>query len=104
MRKVLSNDEFESWLSNFLPDLVAGSLDLEVGKVLDRSDGKLVHLDGANFSRAWCLYPLKHLAQAQTLANSHMTYSLDKITDGDYAGEHWLGSFALYAFKTKSQQ
>ena len=27
-------------------------------KVIDRTDGKLVHLDGLNFSRAWCLYNL----------------------------------------------
>ncbi len=26
------------------------------GKVVDRTDGKLVHLDGLNFSRAWALY------------------------------------------------
>jgi hypothetical protein len=26
--------------------------------VLDRTDGKLVHLDGVNFSRAWNLYSL----------------------------------------------
>ena len=25
-------------------------------KVNDRTDGKLVHLDGVNFSRAWNLY------------------------------------------------
>ena len=25
-------------------------------QVVDRTDGKLVHLDGINFSRAWCLY------------------------------------------------
>ena len=27
-------------------------------QVIDRTDGKLVHLDGLNFSRAWCLYNL----------------------------------------------
>ena len=27
-------------------------------QVIDRTDGKLVHLDGLNFSRAWCLYSL----------------------------------------------
>ena len=29
-----------------------------VGQVIDRTDGKLVHLDGVNFSRAWNLYSL----------------------------------------------
>ena len=27
-------------------------------QVVDRTDGKLVHLDGVNFSRAWSLYGL----------------------------------------------
>ena len=26
--------------------------------MVDRTDGKLVHLDGLNFSRAWSLYSL----------------------------------------------
>ncbi len=33
-----------------------GSIDwLPVGRVTDRSDGKLAHLDGLNISRAWML-------------------------------------------------
>ena len=35
------------------------------------------------------------------IADKHLKYSFDKITDGDYAGEHWLASFALYALKSK---
>lgn len=103
MRKVLSEDKFAIWLDSFLPTLNVGNLDLLPGKVLDRSDGKLVHLDGVNFSRAWCLYPLKKYTQAQNLAREHMNYSLKNITDGDYAGEHWLASFALYAYSSIDQ-
>lgn len=102
MRKVLSADDFNIWLQKFLPQLADGSLNLEPGKVIDRSDGKLVHLDGLNFSRAWCLYPMSGIDQnIRKLADEHMVYSLSKITDGDYMGEHWLASFALYAFKSK---
>ena len=102
MRKVLEKDEFNSWLSDFLPGLENGNLELEPGKIIDRSDGKLVHLDGLNFSRAWCLYPLDDNVLAQQIADQHMLYSLNKIVDGDYAGQHWLASFALYAYKSKS--
>ncbi|MEL6837462.1 MAG: DUF2891 domain-containing protein [Bacteroidota bacterium] len=101
MRKVLSKDEFKAWSVAFLPPLFQQNLALEPGQVRDRSDGKLVHLDGVNFSRAWCLYPLKDNVNAYNLATEHLDYSLAKITDGDYAGQHWLASFALYAFKTK---
>ena len=101
MRKVLSEKEFDEWAKEFLPSLGNQNLSLTPGQVRDRSDGHLVHLDGVNFSRAWCLYPLKDNANAYNLAMEHLDYSLSKITDGDYAGQHWLGSFALYAFKTK---
>ena len=101
MRKVLSEEEFASWSKEFLPALYQQNLELVPGQVKDRSDGHLVHLDGVNFSRAWCLYPLKENNAAYNLATDHLDYSLSKITDGDYAGQHWLGSFALYAFKTK---
>ncbi|MEM7485636.1 MAG: DUF2891 domain-containing protein [Bacteroidota bacterium] len=101
MRKVLSEEEFNKWSVAFLPPLFNQNLSLDPGQVRDRSDGHLVHLDGVNFSRAWCLYPLKDNVSAYNLATEHLDYSLSKITDGDYAGQHWLGSFALYAFKTK---
>ena len=101
MRKVLSEGEFKKWSLVFLPALFNQNLSLIPGQVSDRSDGHLVHLDGVNFSRAWCLYPLKDNVNTYNLATEHLDYSLSKITDGDYAGQHWLGSFALYAFKTK---
>jgi hypothetical protein len=101
MRKVLTDKEFVDWFAAFLPDLQRQSLALEPGKILDRSDGKLVHLDGLNFSRAWCLYPLTGNNNAWNLATEHLDFSLSRISDGDYAGQHWLASFALYAFKCK---
>lgn len=101
MRKVLGKEAFEEWSKSFLPELHNQNLQLEPGRVKDRSDGKLVHLDGVNFSRAWCLYPITDNNNAYNLATQHFAYSLNKITDGDYAGQHWLGSFALYAFKSK---
>src|SRR5262249_23879220 len=57
MRRVLPASEFRGWLKQFLPNLAKGepkSL-LEPAKVTDRSDPQLVHLDGLNLSRAWCM-------------------------------------------------
>ena len=104
MRRILSKEEFANWSSKFLKGIKENNLVLEPGKIKDRSDGKLVHLDGLNFSRAWCLYGAAKQLDNKNLmavADKHLKYSLDKITDGDYAGEHWLASFALYAFKSK---
>ena len=105
MRRVLDPEEFISWLDRFMPNLEKASFSLSPGEVSDRSDGKLVHLDGVNFSRAWCLYGLaanypqyQHL---KNLAHQHVNYSLPSIVDGGYEGEHWLASFALYALNSQ---
>ncbi|MGO3184067.1 MAG: DUF2891 domain-containing protein [Aequorivita sp.] len=101
MRRVLSTEEFISWMDTFLPQLADTNYHLKVGEVSDRTDGKLVHLDGLNFSRAWVFYGLssqfpkyKHL---QNLANEHVAYSYPNLVGDSYEGGHWLGSFAIYA-------
>jgi hypothetical protein len=101
MRRVMEPMAFKEWLSDFIPELKQRGFQLAPGEVSDRSDGLLVHLDGVNFSRAWCLYGLArefpeyhHLTNT---AHSHVNYSLPSIVDGGYEGEHWLASFALYA-------
>jgi hypothetical protein len=101
MRRVLSVPEFRIWLKQFLPAISNPAFQLEVGKVSDRTDGKLVHLDGLNFSRARCLNgiaeSLPEYAHLKLIARQHLFYSLPSITDGSYEGEHWLASFALLA-------
>jgi len=58
MQRVLPKQQFLTWLDDFMPQLADPGYSLAVGKVSDRTDGKLVHLDGLNFSRAWNLYAL----------------------------------------------
>lgn len=101
MRRVLPKSEFLDWLKEFMPSLLSPDFNLEVGEVLDRSDGKLVHLDGLNFSRAWVLSALakeySQLGHLQVVADKHLAYSLPNLVDDSYEGGHWLGSFAIYA-------
>lgn len=102
MRRVLEPEEYQKWLKRFLPQLLKKNFILVPGKVSDRTDGKLVHLDGLNFSRSWCLYGIaktsdKRYDHLKDLAEKHIRHSLPSIVDGDYMGEHWLASFAVYA-------
>ncbi len=100
MRKVLSKEKYVVWLHQFLPQLFDKNFKLAPGIVKDRSDGKLVHLDGLNLSRAWCLKGIAAAINNQHLleiANQHLTAALPQVASGDYAGEHWLASFAVYA-------
>jgi hypothetical protein len=100
MRRVLPAPEFRTWLAEFLPQLLDKDFALEPAEVSDREDGHLVHLDGVNFSRAWCLYGLAESLNRPNLvavAHRHVQHSLPEITDGNYEGGHWLASFALFA-------
>ena len=104
MKRVLHSEEFTSWLNTFLPELKEKGFTLEPGIVTDRKDGKLVHLDGVNFSRAWSLNKiakdLPEYSHLKNVANNHINYSLPSIVDDNYEGGHWLGSFAIYALNS----
>ena len=101
MKKILSKEEFMLWLNRFMPGMLNSNFKLNPEMVTDRTDGKLVHLDGLNLSRAWCLYDIakadKRLKHLRLIADKHLQASLPIIFDGHYSGEHWLASFALYA-------
>ena len=104
MRRVLSSEEFTTWIKAFLPQLADKNYHLKVGEVSDRTDGKLVHLDGLNFSRAWVFYGLAkefpQYSHLQNLANEHIAYSYPNLVGDSYEGGHWLASFAIYALNT----
>jgi Protein of unknown function (DUF2891) len=110
MRRVLPREEFSAWLRRFLPELAKGEPKtlLTPANVSDRSDPQIVHLDGLNLSRAWCMRSIavelpkddparKILAGA---AARHAEAALGHVASGDYAGEHWLASFAVYMLST----
>jgi len=106
MQRVMPEKEFLKWLKDFAPALFNKNYKWEPGKVSDRSDGHLVHLDGLNFSRAWNMYRLakqypKQLGHLNALGDAHLNFSLPAIVDGNYEGEHWLATFALHAFEEK---
>lgn len=103
MTRILPQKEYTGWLIKFLPQLYISSFNLEPGKVKDRTDGKLVHLDGLNLSRAWCFTEIQRAlgrtspGRLTQLHDAHLLAGLKNVASGDYAGEHWLASFAIYA-------
>lgn len=104
MKRVLSTELFNQWINEFMPELKSKTFALETGKVSDRSDGKLVHLDRVNFSRAWSLNEiangLAEYSHLENIALKHINYSLPSIFNDGYEGGHWLGSFAIYALNS----
>ncbi|MEZ6140760.1 MAG: DUF2891 domain-containing protein [Zavarzinella sp.] len=106
MARVLDQKAFVKWFDQFLPkwDRPEYARWLKPAVVSDRNDLQIVHLDGLNLSRAWCMkeilaaLPGDHPAvKSLTLAaKEHTADALPHVTSGDYAGEHWLASFAVY--------
>jgi hypothetical protein len=103
---IMPKEDFAAWLAAFLPHAARGepATLFTPATVTDRTDGKIAHLDGLNLSRAWCwrrivadLPPADPLrARAQAAIEAHLASGLSHIA-GDYAGEHWLATYALLA-------
>src|SRR5215203_695112 len=106
MRRVMQPREFAPWFHRFLPGVAKGGPAplLQPAIVTDRTDPKLVHLDGLNLSRAWCMRSIAAALPQNDPARKVLSVSADKhasaalahVASGDYAGEHWLASFAVY--------
>lgn len=107
MRRVQSKSEYAKWLSAFLPTIPVNgdSSWLTVATVVDKSDGKLAHLDGLNLSRAWMLEGIASSLNARdprqkaivSAAKAHKKAGINSVIhDMHYMGSHWLGSFATY--------
>jgi hypothetical protein len=108
MADVLPPAAFAAWLSAFLPRLAEGhpATLFRPAVVSDRSDGRIVHLDGLNLSRTWswrriaAVLPEYDPRRAVTLqaAADHLAAGLPHVA-GDYMGEHWLATFAVLALE-----
>ena len=106
MRRVLPREEFRAWFARFLPGTAQGEPKelFTPADVLDRTDPQLVHLDGLNLNRAWTMrsiaasLPVGDPARLvlERASARHAESGLAQVASGDYAGEHWLASFAVY--------
>ncbi len=107
MARVLPRQDFAAWLDNFLPEIAAGGLAAlrQPAVVSDRTDPQIVHLDGLNLSRAWAFRRVaRALAEGDNrravlegAAREHLAATLPHVASGNYEGEHWLASFAVWA-------
>jgi len=94
--RVRTPDDFAAWLE--VPALTPVH-------TRDRADGKLVHWDGLNLSRAWMLAAIARALPADDArrpdldasARAHLTAGLAGLDAMTFAGSHWLPTFAIYA-------
>jgi Protein of unknown function (DUF2891) len=107
MRRIEDPVAFGAWLAALLPGFVRRepAMLFTPAEVSDRSDGHIVHLDGLNLSRAWCFRGIAatlHDADPRTpiaaaAARVHLAAGLAGLDSGEYAGAHWLATFATLA-------
>lgn len=106
MSRVLPQKEFVAWLNKFYePRSVQRISELPI--ISDLNDYQTVHLVGLSFTRAWCMRGIashlpknhkwkQHFEQA---ANKFLRNALPLVFAGNYGGDHWLASFAVYALE-----
>jgi len=114
MLRVLPPERFAAWFHNWLPGLPSGEPAglLTPPDVTARSDPKIVHLDGLDLSRAWCMREIANalpagdpdIAVLRKTAAAHARATLPYVTSGNYEGEHWLASFAVYMFSVAGEE
>lgn len=101
MRRVLAPEEFREWFDKYLSVDDLGGLAEPVTSP-DLDDGHLVHLVGLNLTRAWTMHAVADALlgadqeKLRAVARAHAEAGLSNVFSGSYAGEHWLGSFAVY--------
>ena len=102
MSEALDAAAFADWWRAFEPSNEEGGHWLRPVVVGSRSDPQLVHADGLNLSRAWCLGLLAgrigvHRDALRASRQLHLAAALPFVTQGDFVATHWLVSFAVLA-------
>lgn len=104
MSRVLNAQEFTKWLTAFYEERSLQNI-IRLPIVSDRTDFQIVHLDGLSLSKAWCMKSIaKRLKPGnktkllfEQTAQQFLSQTLPVVTSGNYGGDHWLASFAVYA-------
>jgi len=106
MRRVLNQKAFVAWFNKYYEERSIIQL-MQLPVVSDRTDFQIVHLDGLSLSRAWCMkgiasalptgHPKKKLFTETADRFIHAT--LPNVISGNYGGDHWLATFALYGLQ-----
>lgn len=104
MSRILPRENFARWFRRFYSKESIDNI-VKLPVVSDRSDYQIVHLDGLTLSRAWCMKGLSRALPENSntgklfarTSQQFIDQALPNVLSGNYGGEHWLASFAVYA-------
>lgn len=108
MRRILPQKEFVTWLNQFYDQRSIDNIS-KIPVISDINDFQTVHLVGLSFTKAWCMngiseaLPLNHPLKKKfkKTADIFLENGLPLVFAGNYGGDHWLASFAVYALSQK---
>jgi hypothetical protein len=96
-----------------MPGLRAGKIGAwdTPAEVSDLTDARIVHLVGLNLARAWTMQgvasalPVGDMRRKtlEAAAKVHAEAGLKYVFSGNYEGEHWLATFAVYLLSDAGQ-
>ena len=106
MRRIMPADTYRQWFEQFFTTEGLERL-CTPPIVSDLNDYHIVHLVGLSFSRAWCMGAIARALPAndgigmrmRQAAKRHYEEGMKQIFNSNYGGDHWLGSFAAYAYE-----
>lgn len=104
MTRILPQKEFTNWFNKFYEKRSIDNIS-QIPVISDINDYQTVHLVGLSFTRAWCMktvaekLPENHPYKKQfnKTADRFLENALPLVFKGNYGGDHWLASFAVYA-------
>ena len=111
MRRVMSADNYSSWLRDFLPTLSSSSKKSWLEP--PQGSGYATHHYGLVMSRAWMLNGMleglpeqdKRKSIIRRISEEHENFGLQILKrDLDFMGSHWLGTYSIYLMTAKGQK
>ena len=104
MSRILPQKDFEKWLNQFYEKRSLENIE-QIPIISDVNDYQTVHLVGLSFSKAWAMKNIINTLPEKNAIRKRFEISREKfienslpiIFQGNYGGDHWLASFAVYA-------
>lgn len=109
MTRILPPKEYVKWFYKFYEKRSIENIS-QLPIISDINDYQTVHLVGLSFTRAWCMRSVASVLPENHRHKKHFEETADKFLDnalplvfqGNYGGDHWLASFAVYALSKPS--
>lgn len=104
MTRILPQKEYVKWFNHFYEKRSIENIS-QIPVISDINDFQTVHLVGLSFTRAWCMKSIakflpenhKYKKPFEETADKFLSNALPLVFKGNYGGDHWLASFAVYA-------